>query len=131
MTSTNGSRWILFPKALATLIIFDLLLYWKDFKTLHRVVSSWKVKGERACGGCVDRVCAGVNLACSWYPKRALCLQRASVTTVLLRNAGISAQMVLGVQQLPFKAHAWVEVNGKVVNEITDVRAVYSELERC
>src|SRR5712692_409178 len=115
----------LFSRALAGLVAFDLLLLSRDFATLHRTVRNWKVKGIEAPSNVMDRVCDAVNRACIWYPKRALCLQRSAVTTCLLRSYGVSAQMVLGAQKLPFKAHAWVEVGGRAVNERTDVQAIY------
>jgi hypothetical protein len=39
--------------------------------------------------------------------------------------------MVIGAQQLPFKAHAWVEVDGRVVNDKPYVPEMYTVLDRC
>jgi hypothetical protein len=39
--------------------------------------------------------------------------------------------MVLGAKNNPFKAHAWVEVNGRSVNERNDVQMKYGVWERC
>ncbi len=122
---------VLFWKALIGLIAFDSLLLVRNFATLHRIVRSWNVNDKGAADDVTDRVCDAVNYACSWYPKRALCLQRAAVTTCLLRSCGVPAQMVIGAQKLPFKAHAWVEVNGRAVNERTDVQTIYGVWERC
>ena len=36
-----------------------------------------------------------------------------------------------GVQKLPFKAHAWVEVDGRVVNDKPYMREMYTVLDRC
>jgi Transglutaminase-like superfamily len=121
----------LFWKALTGLMAFDLLLLVGNFATLHRIVRNRRVSRRRSPLGTTDRVCDAVNLACSWYPKRALCLQRSAVTTFLLRSCGVPAQMVIGAQKLPFKAHAWVEVDGLAVNERTDVQAIYGVWERC
>lgn len=71
------------------------------------------------------------ELRCAWYPKQALCLQRSFVTTYLLRKHGIAAQMVLGAQKLPFKAHAWVEVDGRAINERSNAQATYAIWDRC
>src|SRR5580704_7845541 len=86
-----------------------------------RTAAGWNV---------LRRACVAVNYACVWYPKQALCLQRSFVTTYLLRKHGVAAQMVVGAQKLPFKAHAWVEVGGRAVNERSDVQA-YGVWERC
>jgi hypothetical protein len=39
--------------------------------------------------------------------------------------------MVLGAQMLPFKSHAWVEVDGIVVNDKPYMLEIYQVLERC
>jgi len=43
----------------------------------------------------------------------------------------VPAQMVIGAQKLPFKAHSWTEVNGRAINERFDVQKVYGVWERC
>ncbi len=122
---------MLFGKAIFGLLAFDGLLLGRNFARLHRLVQRWSVARREASPDVIDQVCDAVNHACAWYPKRALCLQRSVVTTCLLRSCGVPAQMVLGAQKLPFKAHAWVEVNGRVINERTDVQARYGVWERC
>lgn len=121
----------LLGRALIGLLAVDSLLLVRNFATLHRVVRNWKSSSTKAPLDATERVCNAVNLACSWYPKRALCLQRSAVTTCLLRSCGVPAEMVIGAQKLPFKAHAWVEVNGRAVNERTDVQTIYGVWERC
>ncbi|SRR5216684_8091541 len=122
---------LLFWKALVGLLTFDSLLLVGNFATLHRIVRNWKSTGRKTAPDTTDRVCDAVNLACSWYPKRALCLQRSAVTTCLLRSCGVPAEMVIGAQKLPFRAHAWVEVNGCPVNERAEVQTIYGVWERC
>jgi hypothetical protein len=58
-------------------------------------------------------------------------LQRSSVAVTLLRRHGIFAEMVIGAQRLPLKAHAWVEVDGRVVNDKPEVQTDYIVMERC
>jgi hypothetical protein len=60
-----------------------------------------------------------------------LCLQRSAATACLLRRYCVEAHMVIGAQQMPFKAHAWVEVGGRVVNDKPYVAEMYSVLDRC
>ncbi|SRR6266404_1590750 len=122
---------MLFFRALFGLFVYDIVNTFRPFKILHATVKRWKVVNKPVTPDTIDRVCTAVNYACVWYPKEALCLQRSFVTTYLLRNQGVPAQMVLGAQRLPFKAHAWVEVNGRAVNERSDVQAVYGVWERC
>ena len=61
----------------------------------------------------------------------ALCQQRSAATACLLRKCGVPAQLVIGAQQMPFKAHAWVEVDGRVVNDKPYTPEMYGVLDRC
>ena len=121
----------LIPKALWQLIVFDFYLLRGNFAALYRKVEKCPVQGNAASPGAVDRICWAVDLACMWYPKRSLCLQRSAATTCLLRSFGVPAQMVIGAQKLPFKAHAWVEVSGKVVNDKPYTRELYRIVDKC
>ena len=118
-------------KAFWALFMFDIRRLGKNFAKLHMKVLSSKVADRRVPPEIIPRVCAVVNRACIWYPKSVLCLQRSAVTTLLLRNCGVSAQMVLGAQRIPFRAHAWVEVNGQPINERIDVHQIFGVWERC
>jgi len=120
----------LFLRALVMLLAYDFLNRVCPFQTIYSMVKHWKV-AHRPTPNAEERVCRAVNYACVWYPKQALCLQRSFVTTFLLRKHGIPAEMVLGAQKLPFKAHAWVEVDGNVVNERSNVQATYAIWDRC
>lgn len=123
---------MLFVQALFALVAYDVVNAACRFKTIHAMVKRWTVvRGNGDAAHAVHRVCAAVNYACIWYPKRALCLQRSFVTTYLLRKHGVDAEMVLGAQKLPFQAHAWVEVEGRAVNERSNVQATYAVWDRC
>jgi transglutaminase superfamily protein len=122
---------ILFFQALFILFAYDILSALCRFQTIYSVVRGWKVNSKVDGSDIVDPVCMAVNYACAWYPKQALCLQRSFVTTYLLRKHGIPAHMVLGAQKLPFKAHAWVEVDGRAVNERSNVQVTYDVWDRC
>ena len=122
---------MLFIRALLTLFAYDVLSTFCRFETIYSMVKDWKVTGTAAGQDTIDRVCMAVNYACIWYPKQALCLQRSFVTTYLLRKHGVPAHMVLGAQKLPFKAHAWVEVDGRAINERSNVQATYAVWDRC
>jgi hypothetical protein len=120
----------LFLRALFVLLAYDLLGVVCRFQAFYSMVKRWKVVGSPE-PYTIDRICMAVNYACAWYPKQALCLQRSFATTYLLRKHGVSAQMVLGAQKLPFKAHAWVEVEGRAINERSNVQATYAVWDRC
>jgi len=121
----------LFFQALFMLLAYDVLSALCRFQTIYSMVKTWKTKSKGGVSDITDRVSMAVNYACIWYPKQALCLQRSFVTTYLLRKRGIAAQMVMGAQKLPFKAHAWVEVDGRVVNERSNVQETYAVWDKC
>ncbi|MGD1078953.1 MAG: lasso peptide biosynthesis B2 protein [Candidatus Sulfotelmatobacter sp.] len=118
-------------KAYLKLIRFDLYLARGDFAALYDEVRNYPVENTTPAPGTVECICSAVDIACIWYWKEALCLQRSAATSCLLKSHGIFAQMVIGAQQLPFKAHAWVEVGGRVVNDKPYLSELYSVLDRC
>jgi Transglutaminase-like superfamily len=71
------------------------------------------------------RIARSIDLACAFYPRRVLCLERSIASTLLLRRHGIAAELVLGARMLPFKSHAWVEVEGIPVNDKPYMREIY------
>jgi len=121
----------LFLKAYCNLILFDRDLARGDFAGLHSRVRNCPINTKAPPADAVERICSAVNVACIWYWKEVLCLQRSAATTCLLKRHGVPAQMVIGAQQLPFKAHAWVEVRGYVVNDKPYTPEMYAVLDRC
>jgi len=120
---------LLFP-AYVSLIHFDILLARGDFAKLLRAVHEYP-RAVRISKNSVSDICSAIDMACIWYWKEVLCLQRSAATTCLLRSHGIAAEFVIGTQQLPFRAHAWVELDGRVINDNLHVRDLYEVLERC
>src|ERR1700730_2603412 len=118
-------------KAYIRLFLFDLYLARGNFEALYSKVRSYRQRKEPPTSDAVERICAAVDMACIWYWKEALCLQRSAATACLLKRYGVPAQMVIGAQQMPFKAHAWVEVDGCVVNDRPYKPEIYAALDRC
>jgi hypothetical protein len=121
---------MLFVEALFGLLLYDLLNTFFPFKVIHSTVKGWKLSDKQGARDTIDQVSRAVDLAALWYPKRALCLQRSFVSTYLLRRRGIPARLVLGALKLPFRAHAWVEVNERTVNERAEAQAIQGVWER-
>jgi hypothetical protein len=128
---SGGKLRFLFWRSLIALLTFDLLRFSRDFSKMHDFVRNWTLAPFSAPSDAIDQVCKAVNFACVWYPRRVLCLQRSAVLTCLLRSSGVAAQMVIGAQKFPFKAHAWTEVNNHAINERRDVQSIYLVWERC
>ena len=115
------------------LVVADIALRVGGFRLLHRMVWRWPVSKTNLSidDASIARVCGTVDRATSYYVKHTWCLQRAAVTTCLLRAKGIPAQMVIGCRKMPFHGHAWVEVNGRVVDDNQMVQTFYCTLYRC
>lgn len=115
------------------LVWVDLRLKHGGFRALHGVVKRWPVADTKdAPSGVVQSLCEAVDQATTYYPRQVLCLQRSAVTACLLRSYGVPAQMVIACRRIPFKGHAWVEVDGAVVNDNQKIQTVCSSiLERC
>lgn len=133
---------MMFLRALFALFAYDVVCKSCSFEAIYAMVKHWSISNKNGDQqnddqqngdqqNAVDHVCKAVNYACIWYPRQVLCLQRSFVTTYLLRKLGVDAHMVLGAQKLPFKAHAWVEVDGRAVNERSNVQATYAVWDRC
>jgi len=118
-------------RAYLRLIYFDLYLAQENFAALYRKVRNCPTGTVQESNDAIERVCAAVDMACIWYWKEVLCLQRSAATACLLKRYGVRAQMMIGAQQMPFKAHAWVEVDGRVVNDKPYVREMYAVLDQC
>jgi Transglutaminase-like superfamily len=118
-------------KAYLKLIHFDLYLARGNFAALYDKVRNYPVRARTLEPNAIERINFAIDMACIWYWKEALCLQRSAATACLLKKYGVPAQMVIGAQQMPFKAHAWVEVDGRVVNDKPYTPEMYAVLDRC
>ena len=113
------------------LAAFDLLLKFGGFKSLICVVKRRQTAEPRASDREISRrVRAMVDRAQMYYPKKAMCLQHSAVVTWLLRRRGVHAELVLAACDYLPEAHAWVEVDGEVVNDSAKVKESYRELYR-
>lgn len=112
-------------------MLFDALASTTNLGRIQKWVRSASKRAERTEPVLVvEDIAAAVNTACSYYPKTVACLQRSSAIARMLRRRGMSAAVVIGVQLLPFASHAWVEVDGIVVNDKARVKEAYAELHR-
>ena len=118
-------------KAFIELLGINRLLTRGDFPAIHRLVRSCPVATNPLSGPCADQLAAAMDRACIWFWKEVSCLHRAAATVCLLRKHGVAAELVIGAQAIPFKAHAWVEVGGQVMADKADISQTYPVLDRC
>ena len=115
-------------------LIVDLAIVFRGFPGVHRLVGAIRVRSRTSSAvdreGVIAAVNDAVDRAAVWYPRTMLCLPRSVVATWLLRRYGVPAVMVIGVRKMPFYAHAWVEVDGRVVNDVPKVQTLYPPIDR-
>jgi hypothetical protein len=122
---------ILVLRAYLKLVYFDWLLERGSFSALYKRVRDYPVGRTTGLPDATNRICCAVDMACIWYWKEVFCLQRSATTACLLKRYGVPARMMIGAQHMPFKAHAWVEVDCAVVNDKPYMREMYAVLDQC
>ena len=78
----------------------------------------------------VQRIAAVVDNMCALFVRPSTCLHRSVVLARLLRRAGSQADVVLGLKGEPFQGHAWVEIDGVIINYDQERIREYTVLER-
>ena len=76
----------------------------------------------------VRAVESAVAMAGALYPGRAKCLEQSLVLYYILRSHGVAAAYRQGVQPYPFRAHAWVEYRGQVINDVPEHARFFARL---
>jgi hypothetical protein len=120
---------LLIIQSFAGLLLFDLIAVALGFPRLHAAARRFPL-AKRRSRRTDEQICRAVAEACVWYPKRAFCLQRSWVASLLLRRNGIESQVVIGYRPVPLDSHAWVEVEGRVVNDRPQYQKFYQILDR-
>lgn len=69
-----------------------------------------------------------VAMAAAFYPGRAQCLERSLVLYYVLRRQGVPVKYCHGVQPSPLTAHAWIEYDGEVINDVPERVREFSKL---
>ena len=102
-------------RALYEVVRHDVVLRLRGSGRTLQQVSRQRVAARAASHELEQAICDAVLLATCLYWKPVLCLQRSVCTARLLRKHGVNARLVIGYRPAPFFAHAWVEVEGRVV----------------
>lgn len=74
----------------------------------------------------IERLSAEVDAASILYFKKTYCLVWATTFCILALKKGWPCKLVIGIQTNPFYAHAWAEINDKVINDDPQVNQVLS-----
>lgn len=110
--------------------IVDLVMARRGFPGVHRFIQSIAMRGRRS-SRTAEQLCRDIDRAAVYYPRQLHCLRRSAAVTWLLRRHGYAAEMVVGASVTPFFAHAWVELDGRIITDDERlVRERYTVLER-
>ena len=112
------------------LLYVDVLMRLRGFPHLYVLVRERQMRTVREYENPIA-LSHAVDLACVFYFKPVLCLQRSAALVLLLSRHGWKGEMVIGAQLLPFRSHAWVEVESMVLNDKPYVTEMFQVLERC
>ena len=123
-------RIVLAVRAMWELFHYDLVAATSGFRGVYRKLQGLACGSRSSHSGLEMVVPRMVTAVSSFYWKRVPCLQRSVVTARLLRQYGIEAQVVIGCRAAPFASHAWVEVNGRVINDSSGYQQKLRVLER-
>jgi hypothetical protein len=110
-----GYAWLVF-RALCELVRYEALLCLRGFGCIQRQLSRQSAAENLASPDLERAICDAILLATCLYWKPVLCLQRSVCAVRLLRKHGVMARLAIGYRPAPFFSHAWVEVDGRVVN---------------
>jgi Transglutaminase-like superfamily len=117
-------------RALFWLFAYAFFLRTGGFQRIRRIVQLAPFGSRTPCDGKFEsemcrQVCTAVDRAQVFLFWQAMCLQRSIVITRLLVMQGVNAETVIAAHLMPFKSHAWVEVNGEVVSDSPNVQRYY------
>lgn len=129
--SQRSTRKLLVAKSWLRLLFVDLTLRLFGFKTLHRLLHQRKVAQINNRGLSSDALSYAMDLACAFYFRQVSPLERSAALVLLLRRHGKQADLILGLQIFPYQSYAWVEVGGRIVNDLPNLLEIYQVLDRC
>jgi hypothetical protein len=111
--------------ALLTFAVYDILMKLLGFHRICRIIERRAFKKQKTDLLRILQVCAGVERARIWYPKEIKCMQHSVVIKFLLAHSGLNARLAIAGRCMPFQSHAWVELDGTVINDTQRVQQYY------
>lgn len=129
-------RWLLF-QAIILIFAVSLAQRWTSVRRLHAVLLRLSKTGRSATSVrrqsfAADDVARLVRIAAHRGIPGSTCLPQALVLWTLLRRHGFDAAIHFGVRKNAgaLEAHAWVEIEGRVLNDTDDVGERFSRFPR-
>jgi hypothetical protein len=136
----RADKWILIQSLLLLPLVAVLLRTiglarcWALLQPHPLTPSPQRGEGELELGIRAKRIAGTVRMvdvAARHLPWQPSCLPRSLVLWFLLRRQGVAADLRIGVRKhdRQLEAHAWVEVDHRVVNDVPDISAEYPPFE--
>lgn len=101
-----------------------LKLAWLSLRMIgwKRSITLWCVPRRGTCTAVHDHVISEIDqvvrdAAAAQILLPAACKERAIVAAYLLRQSGLDAMLIVGIERHPFAAHAWVECDRRTVTD--------------
>jgi hypothetical protein len=91
------------------------------FYGLIKAIKQKKVGCVRRDANEFDVLAAALNQACFYFPIKTKCLEWSATLTFMGLRRKWKCNLEIGVQNLPFAAHAWVKVDDKVIADIQNL----------
>jgi len=117
-------------RALYELARYEVINWLRGFGCIQRQLSRQSITTKANSPELEGAICDAVLLATCLYWKPVLCLQRSVCAVRLLRKHGVAGKLVIGYRPAPFFSHAWVEIDGRIVNSSpayqTRLRVLYT-----
>ena len=120
--------WLLFPVLIVMLRIrgYRRLQAW-----LLRISPEPRQADAQAVRSAAQETARLVEIAARYSVLTANCLSRSMMLWWLLRRRGVATELRIGVRKRDglFEAHAWVELDGWVLNDAPDVKSRFASFE--
>ncbi|MBP8273969.1 MAG: lasso peptide biosynthesis B2 protein [Acidobacteria bacterium] len=138
MIATRWQQWrrlsaaerIAFAQASAMVPLMALTVRVVGFKRLHAWIERTSTAGPTLApeAQSLRRCVVSVHRTGRYAPYRGNCLSQSLTLIWLLRRHGLRPTLRLGVKVSDAKldAHAWVELNGRVLNDTQDVHTRFT-----
>lgn len=131
LTLSSKERWLL----IQALILFPFVhfsLTLKGMKYTEQILSglSGNITEEKEALTWVLKTAKIVKIA-SNYQFNNTCLRRSLILWYLLKKQGFNSKLCIGVrkEKSNFEAHAWVEYQGFPLNEINDLKEIFTTIK--
>jgi len=120
-------RFLEYIEALLALIKIHSLIRRKGLQGLIELLNTFKNKTSKFVNTPdhndeIKKLCYILDRASIVYFKKTSCLPWAATLVYLLFKRSLTCDLVIGVQTIPFYAHAWVELYGEVLNDNPEIQ---------